>query len=213
VLPLPMQALFTQQPPPLQLVPAQHVSPAPPQAIHTLLRQTALVLQAVPVVQQACPGPPQLEAGECPPQLQELQKSRAQNAPARKVSRVIVNLVKFAPGAANFPWAFKAHRSRQIWNTEARSHHSTSGSGQPKVTPFAHVRAGVRQYEQSDACKHRMIRERRSQPDDLRLRAEGHYHRTVNQDFCNFSLHTPPLVTRYRKSAAGRPTGTHSAAP
>jgi hypothetical protein len=135
VLLLLMQALFTQQPPLLQVVAAQHVSPAPPQAIHTLLRQRALVLQAVPVVQQAWPGPPQLEPGPECPQLQELQSNRAQNAPAKKTSRVMVNPFTWAQGAA-FPWAFKARSiSTDPEHERKESPHSKRGFAEPKVTP------------------------------------------------------------------------------
>lgn len=54
------QVLFTQQPPLLHVVAAQQNSPAPPQAAHTLLRQTALELQRGAVGQQSWPGAPQL---------------------------------------------------------------------------------------------------------------------------------------------------------
>jgi len=91
------QTSFTQQPPLAHVVAAQHVSPAPPHAVHTLLRQSALGLQGVPVAQQAWPGPPQL----CP-ELQELQSSAAQKTAAIRVNRVMVNLVTFARGAGKF---------------------------------------------------------------------------------------------------------------
>ena len=82
--------LFTQQPPFPHVVAEQQTSPAPPQAVHTSLRQTVLLPeQAVPVVQQACPAPPQLEW-----ELQELQSNAAQNTAARKTIRVMVNLFR-----------------------------------------------------------------------------------------------------------------------
>jgi len=81
--------LFTQQPPLPHVVAEQQTSPGPPHAVHTSLRQTVLLAeQAVPVVQQAWPAPPQLE------REQELQSKAAQNTAARKTIRVMVNLFR-----------------------------------------------------------------------------------------------------------------------
>jgi len=88
-LPLETQVLFTQQPPLPHVVAEQQTSPGPPHAVHTSLRQTVLLAeQAVPVVQQAWPAPPQLE------REQELQSRAAQNTAARKTIRVMVNLFR-----------------------------------------------------------------------------------------------------------------------
>jgi len=141
VWPLTIQVLFTQQPPLAHVVAAQHTSPGPPQAVHTSLRQTVLALQAVPVVQQAWPAPPQLEC-----ELQASQSNAAQNTAARKPSRVMVNLVRLARAAANSSAQCgysSSRRSRQTRSADASSPvpriisipHPKRGSAKPKVTP------------------------------------------------------------------------------
>src|SRR5216684_4899585 len=128
-----IQVLFTQQPPLAHVVAAQHTSPGPPQAVHTSLRQTVLALQAVPVVQQAWPAPPQLEC-----ELQASQSNAAQNTAARKPSRVMVNLVRLARAAANFSAQCgysSSRRSRQTRSADA-------SSPVPRIISIPHPKRG-----------------------------------------------------------------------